>query len=94
MQDVLRPFVMAIESKSSKLICLSLVSVQKLVAADAIGLDGLLVVIQDIELVSPCRIIACQLYGAHMQLLTCPQYMRRWRKCMMRLFSSRFYRQP
>lgn len=52
MQDVLRPFVMAIESKSSKLICLSLVSVQKLVAADAIGLDGLLVVIQDMEQVT------------------------------------------
>lgn len=49
MQDVLRPFVMAIESKSSKLICLSLVSLQKLVAADAIALDGLLVVIQDME---------------------------------------------
>ena len=48
-QDVLRPFVMAIESKSSKLICLSLVSVQKLVAADAIALDGLLIVIQDME---------------------------------------------
>ena len=45
---------MAIESKSSKLICLSLVSVQKLVAADAIGLDGLLVVIQDMELVRLC----------------------------------------
>lgn len=40
---------MAIESKSSKLICLSLVSLQKLVAADAIALDGLLVVIQDME---------------------------------------------
>ena len=37
---------MAIESKSSKLICLSLVSVQKLVA---IALDGLLIVIQDME---------------------------------------------
>ena len=49
MQDVLRPFVMAIESKSSKLICLALVSVQKLVAADAIALDSLLVVIQDME---------------------------------------------
>lgn len=46
---------MAIESKSSKLICLSLVSVQKLVAADAIGLDGLLVVIQDMELVRLCQ---------------------------------------
>ena len=52
MQDFLRPFVMAIESKSSKLICLALVSVQKLVAADAIALDGLLVVIQDIEQVA------------------------------------------
>ena len=49
MQDVLRPFIMAIESKSSKLICLSLVTLQKLVAADAIALDGLLVVIQDME---------------------------------------------
>lgn len=48
-QDVLRPFVLAIESKSSKLVCLALVSVQKLVAADAIALDGLLVVIQDME---------------------------------------------
>lgn len=67
MQDVLRPFVMAIESKSSKLICLSLVSVQKLVAADAIGLDGLLVIIQDIELVSPYCIKTCQLCSAYMQ---------------------------
>lgn len=49
MQDVLRPLIMAIESKSSKLICLSLVSLQKLVAADAIALDGLLVVVQDME---------------------------------------------
>ena len=49
LQDVLRPFVMGIESKSSKLVCLCLVSVQKLVAADAIGLDGLLVVIQGME---------------------------------------------
>lgn len=48
-QDVLRPFVMGIESKSSKLVCLCLVSVQKLVAADAIGLDGLLGVIQGME---------------------------------------------
>ncbi|DBA68408.1 TPA: hypothetical protein ACH3X2_013711 [Trebouxia sp. C0005] len=60
-KDVLRPFVMAIESKSSKLICLSLVSVQKLVAADAIGLDGLLVVIQDIELVEKMHDEAVQL---------------------------------
>lgn len=49
LQDVLRPFVMGIESKSSKLVCLCLVSVQKLVAADAIGLDGLLVIIQGME---------------------------------------------
>ena len=94
MQDVLRPFVMAIESKSSKLICLSLVSVQKLVAADAIGLDGLLVVIQDIELVSPCCITICQLCIAYMQLLTYPQYMRRSKRCTMKLFSSKFYRRP
>ena len=40
---------MGIESKSSKLVCLCLISVQKLVAADAIGLDGLLVVIQGME---------------------------------------------
>lgn len=49
LQDVLRPFVMGIESRSSKLVCLSLVSVQKLVAADAIGMDSLLIVIQGME---------------------------------------------
>ena len=49
LQDVLRPFVMGIESRRSKLVCLSLVSVQKLVAADAIGMDGLLIVIQGME---------------------------------------------
>lgn len=60
-KDVLRPFVMAIESKSSKLICLSLVSVQKLVAADAIALDGLLIVIQDMEQVERMHDEAVQL---------------------------------
>ena len=59
MQDVLRPFVMAMESKSSKLICLSLVSVQKLVAADVIALDGLLVIIQDMEQVKGGTFSTC-----------------------------------
>ena len=50
---------MAIESKSSKLICLSLVSVQKLVAADAIALEGLLIVIQDMEQVIALHAVLC-----------------------------------
>lgn len=43
---------MGIESKSSKLVCLCLVSIQKLVVADAIGLEGLLTVVQGMEQVS------------------------------------------
>ena len=52
MQDVLKPFLLSLESKSPKLANISLASIQKLVANDAITEEHLLTVVKALEQVS------------------------------------------
>ena len=52
MQDVLKPFLLSLESKSPKLANISLASIQKMVANDAITEEHLLTVVKALEQVS------------------------------------------
>ena len=52
LQDVLKPFLLSLESKSPKLANISLASIQKMVANDAITEEHLLTVVKALEQVS------------------------------------------
>ena len=54
-KDILKPFLMACESKSSKLANIAMVSIQKLCAHDALSDDGILSVAAAIEQVGTAR---------------------------------------
>ena len=49
LQDVLKPFLLSLESKSPKLANISLASIQKMVANDAITEEHLLTVVKALE---------------------------------------------
>ena len=56
LQEALKPYIMACESKSAKLASMSLVSLQRLLAHNMLAADELLIAIQALEQVQllPC----------------------------------------
>ncbi len=49
LQDVLKPFLLACESKNAKLASLALVSIQKLLANDVVSVAGTTAIIRSLE---------------------------------------------
>lgn len=90
MQELLKPFLLACESKNAKLASIALVSFQKLLANDAVSEEGVPLIISGLEQVW------CRMVGSSMCLQATGQPVEldvaavcRSKSCTMRACSSR-----